>query len=67
MCRYGLDLEEDWELIEPQEWEWWPSARYDHSAVVYEVSIVCMCLYFIGLSVCVYLQIKINLVYTNYP
>ena len=33
--RCGLDLEQVWEPIVPQ--ELWPSARYGHSAVVYEV------------------------------
>ena len=39
VCRYGLD-EEALELIEPQ--ELWPSLRYGHSAVVYEVTGVCV-------------------------
>ena len=57
--RYGLD-ERVWELIEPQ--DLWPSIRYSHSAVVYEVCVsvhpsvhlsVCVCSMSVCVSVCV--------------
>ena len=48
-CRYGLD-DEALELIEPPD-ELWPSMRYGHSAVVYEVMCVCAC------AACVYVRV----------
>ena len=56
VCRYGLD-DEVLELIEPE--ELWPSMRYGHSAVVYEVTCVCTCVCTcVRMHVCMYVCMR---------